>query len=84
MSNKKAQLGSIWGTILLVGLLVILLFVGFLFAFGSAVFDWTMDLALPEFSGLGMVGDTNFTQISDITLTPMNSIVQSITITVLR
>jgi len=75
--NKKAQLDSIWNMLLIVGGLMVLIFVGIMFAMGSSILNWTFDIAIPEFDNLGMVGDTNATQISEITLHPVNSIVQS-------
>lgn len=72
--NKKSQLNSIYGMLLLVGFLAILVFVGFLFAFGSTIFSWMMNILTPELSGLGMVGNSNMTQISGIVLDPISSI----------
>ena len=72
--NNKGQLGSMWGIIFLVGGLMVLLFIGLLMAGGVSVLNWTMDIVVPEFSSLGMVGDTNMTQISDITLNPVHSL----------
>lgn len=76
IQNKR---GSLEGTIYLVGGLLILLFCAFLFVVGSSVLNLVMDEAVPVFDSLGMVGYTNMTQASEITLHPVNSVIQSMT-----
>lgn len=71
--------GNIMAIIFMVGILFLLIFIGVLLAVGAAIINWTMDEALPEFSGLGMVGNINMTAASDYTLTPVNTFVQSMT-----
>lgn len=46
---------------------------------GSAVLNWVFDEAVPEISGIGQVGDANVTEISRLTLTPLNNVIQSFT-----
>jgi len=76
MENKKGQIESV---IWIIGILFLILLVGFGMAFGSIVIDWVFDEAVPELSTLGMVGSSNLTQVSDYTLTPLNNVVQSFT-----
>jgi hypothetical protein len=74
--NKK---GSWDGTIYIVGGMAILLFCAFIFVFGSSVLNFVMDQAVPVFDELGMVGYTNMTEVSQYTLHPVNSVIQSMT-----
>ncbi len=64
-------------SVYIVGGLLILLFAAVAFAAGSGIISWVFDVAMPEFTGLGMAGDVNMTQASQLTLTPVNSFVQS-------
>jgi len=77
MINKKSQGASY--IILFITILFVLLFVGMLLVFGSAVITWVWDEAVPELTGLGMAGDSNMTSIAGSTITPANSFVQSFT-----
>lgn len=76
MINKR---GSWEGIVYITGGLVILLFCAFMFVFGSSVLNYVMDQAVPVFDDLGMVGEFNATQASEITLHPVNSVIQSMT-----
>lgn len=76
MMNKK---GNILTMIFFIGILFIILILGFLMIVGSAILNWTMDEAVPELSNLGVIGNTNMTEVADYTLTPLNNIVQSFT-----
>jgi len=60
-------------------ILFVMLFVGFMMVVGSALLNWTFDEIVPELSDLGVVGGANLTEISSLTLTPLNSIIQSFT-----
>jgi hypothetical protein len=77
MENKRGQ--TIIGVLFIIGLLLIILFVGFIMAIGSSVTNFVADEVVPELSGLGMVGDTNLTAVSTYTIQPVNSIIQSLT-----
>lgn len=74
--NKK-------GNIVLIAIFIILLFVimfaGFIMVVGSGLLNWTFDILYPELASLGVVGNTNFTEASSYTLTPLNSMIQSLT-----
>ena len=72
--NKK---GDVMSVIWIVVILFAILLIGVLLAFGNVVVNWTFDEAVPTLSGIGMVGNTNTTQIAGYTLTPLNSFVQS-------
>lgn len=74
--NKK---GNIMLLIYFILILFIILFLGFILVVGGAILNWTFDVAVPELSYLGMVGDANATQIASVTITPLNSMVQSLT-----
>lgn len=74
--NKKADIMAI---VYLVLILFILLFAGLFMAFGSLVINWVFDEAMPELTNLGQVGSTNASQIGQLTLNPVNNVVQSFT-----
>ena len=74
--KKKAQINNI---ILLVGLLFILLIAGLFLVFGSMIINWVFDEAVPELSSLGMVGSSNLSQVADVSIVPVNNLVQSFT-----
>lgn len=61
----------------MIGILFFVLIGALAVAFGGMVIRWTFDEAVPELSGLGMVGSTNLTEISEYTLSPVNTFVQS-------
>ncbi len=74
--NKKGNIGAI---IFFFVILFVVLFLGFIMLTGSAVLNWVFDEAVPELSNLGMVGDTNMTDVATYTISPVNNIVQSFT-----
>ena len=76
MENKKGNIVSI---IWMIGILFVIILVGIGIAFGGMVIDWTFDEAVPELTGLGQVGNANLTDIGSMTLTPVNTFVQSFT-----
>ena len=71
--------GNIVAIIYMVLILFVVLFVSIFLAFGSMVVDWVFDEAVPELTTLGMVGNSNLTEISEYTISPVNSVVQSFT-----
>ena len=75
--NNKGQ--GIFIPIIFVGLLLLVLFVGVLMAFGGAVTNWVADNVIPEISSLGVVGNTNLTQVAEITIAPVNTLIQTST-----
>lgn len=79
MKNKRGQ--SILGVILVVGILFLILIVGFLMAIGGAVTNWVADEIVPELSGIGSlgVGEANMTEISTYTIEPANILIQNLT-----
>jgi len=76
MKNKK---GNVIAVILIIGALFLLMFIGLGMVIGSSVINWVFDEAVPELSGLGMVGPSNFSQYSDMTIVPLNTFVQNMT-----
>jgi len=76
MINKK---GNAMIIILFFFLLFSILFIGFMMVVGSAILNWTFDIAVPELDSLGVIGDTNMTDVASYTLTPLNTLVQSFT-----
>lgn len=76
--KRKNKKGSIEVMIFFIGILAIILIVGFIMSIGSSVMNWTFDEVIPELSNLGMVGDANMTEIANITIVPMNTFVQNI------
>ena len=76
IKNNKGQITNI---IYLVGILFILMFIGLLLAFGGSIINWVMDESVPELTSLGTVGDSNLTEYSSYTITPVNTIIQNFT-----
>lgn len=74
--NKKGSLMLI--LYFFMGLFVVL-FLGLIFVFGSAVVNWTADNVVPEISNLGSVGAANLTEAASYTITPVNNVIQSFT-----
>jgi len=74
--NKK---GNIMIIIMFFVILFVVLFIGFMMVVGSSVVNWVFDEAVPELTNLGQVGDVNMTQTADITIVPINTIVQNFT-----
>lgn len=76
MRNKKGQ--SMYNIVIFIVVLILIMFIGLGIAFGGAVIDWTADEIVPEISDLGIVGEsTNLSEIADYTVTPLNTVVQS-------
>jgi len=76
IESKKGNIGII---ILFAVLLVVTLFIGFIMVVGSSIINWTFDIAAPELTDLGVIGDTNMTDVASYTITPLNTLVQSTT-----
>lgn len=57
----------------------ILLGLGLLLVIGSSVLNYTFDIIQPTVSGIGEVGSANFTEISQYSIDPLNTVVQSFT-----
>ena len=76
MNNKK---GNIMIIIMFIFILFVILFLGFIMLVGSSVMNYVFDIAVPELSNLGMVGNVNTTQVAGVTIAPLNNLVQSFT-----
>ena len=74
--NKKA---NIMGMIVFVVVLFAILFLGFIMVVGSSVLNIVFDEVIPELSGVGTVGDTNFTDVASYTVQPVNTVIQNFT-----
>ena len=74
--NKKA---NIIIPVIFVGLLFVVLFMGFIMLVGSTVINYVFDIAVPELETLGMIDSTNMTDVASYTITPVNTMVQSLT-----
>ena len=59
--------------------IAILLVAGVLIAIGGGVLDMVLDEVVPEISNLGVVGETNLTEIAGYTVSPVNSVLQTFT-----
>ena len=74
--NKKGNIVLIAAFfVLLIGIL----FVGFIMVTGSSVINWVFDIAVPELSNMGMVGDTNMTEVAGYTIEPLDNVIQNFT-----
>jgi len=76
--NKKAQ-GNIMPLIFLFGILFVVLFIGFMMVVGSAIANWVFDLGIPAVSNLGTHSGVNLTQAADLTVVPLNNLIQQFT-----
>ena len=66
--------------ILIIGLLFILVAAGVIMALGSSVINWTFDEVVPEIDSIGQIeGSANMTEVSRMTLHPLNTVVQNFT-----
>jgi hypothetical protein len=74
--NKR---GNIIIPIMVVLVLFLILFIGFMAVIGSSVINYVFDIAVPEVTNLGQVEDVNLTQVADITIVPLNTFIQSFT-----
>jgi len=70
---KKGFSGVLAFIIILVAVMVIAM----ILAFTGAITNWFSDEVTPTLEDLGVIGSTNFTEVADVTLTPINSIVHS-------
>jgi len=74
--NNKAQITNI---IFMVAILFIVIIVGLGVVFGSMIINFVFDETVPELSTLGNVGSSNLTEVADLTIVPLNNVVQSFT-----
>ncbi len=77
--NKKGQQGNFMSIVIFIGLLFVILFIGFIMVVGSAVINWIFDETVPSVLNLGTVGGANLTQAADLTITPLNNVLQQFT-----
>jgi|TARA_Y100000296_G_scaffold45780_1_gene52458 hypothetical protein len=77
IDNKKGNTGIIIVTFFII--LFMVLFLGFIFATGTAVVDYFFDVFAPEVSNLGVIQGANFTYIDTITVDVLNDFIQSFT-----
>lgn len=77
--NKKAfmGLGAIGGMIVFITILAVILLGGFAVAIVVGTADIVMTDLTPAFEGLGQAGETNLTEVSEVTITPINTVVQA-------
>ena len=73
--NKKANALPI---LIFIGLLILIVIIGMIVSFSVVVVDWSADEVVPVFSDLGVIGSTNFTEVAELTIAPVNSFVQSL------
>lgn len=76
MNNKR---GQVWGILLVAGAILLLLFLGILFAIGGATTSYVSTTILPELQGIGVVGDTNVTQSVNYTFGTLDTFIQQYT-----
>lgn len=77
--NKKAKSEGMMPLVFFVGLLFVILIFGFIIVVGSAVINYVMDETVPVLTDLGVVSGANFTQISELTIIPLNNVIQQFT-----
>ena len=74
VTNKKGGIGIIIFFAVLMGVLVL----GFIATLGWSVLDIASDELTPIFEGLGMVGDTNLSEVSTLTIGVVDGFIQSV------
>ena len=79
MEFRKKNKKGLMGILLVIGGLFLLVMLGLMMAIGSSTINYVMDIAVPEFKSLGMVGDTNATFITEVAIDPVNSFIQNLT-----
>jgi len=67
------------GVIVVIGLLFVLIAAGIIFAIGGSILNIVADETYPVFQELGVVGSTNATQAVELTLGPVNTVIQNFT-----
>lgn len=72
--NKKANFNVI--LIFIVGCFILLI-AGLFLVIGSGIVNWVADETMPELRNIGMVGETNMTDIVRIAVTPVDTFIQS-------
>ena len=72
--NKK---GNVMGLIMFGFLLLVILALGFIVAVGSSIFTWGLSTVVPEVSNLGTADGVNLTQTAELTIVPVNNLVQN-------
>lgn len=77
--NRMNKKGNIVIMLMFFIFLFVVLFIGFMMATGSAILNWVFDETVPELTNLGQIGEANMIQIADITIVPLNSLVQQTT-----
>ena len=76
LKNKK---GNIMTIIIFFIILFVVLFAGFILVMSSSVVNFVFDEAMPELSSLGVIGDANMTEVADLTIVPLDNMIQSFT-----
>lgn len=79
MIKRKNKKGNVMIIILFAIGVFIILFLGVLLAIGGSILNYTFDEVVPELTTIGVVGDTNVTEVAEMTITPLNSVVQATT-----
>jgi len=74
--NKKGNIGLV---LMIFVIVAIILCAGLFIAIGGGVIKYTFNQIAPEISSLGQIGDTNMTQVSSYTITPLGTVINSFT-----
>jgi len=77
LSNKNKK-GNAVGIIIFVILLFVIVIAGFLMSTGGALISWTLDNTVPELTNLGVIGDSNMTEVAEVTLVPFTNFLGNI------
>ena len=79
MKLLKGKRGNVIILVIFIAVLFTILFLGFIFVGVSSILNYGFDILTPELTSTGQVGDSNFTDYSKYTITPLNNIVQNLT-----
>jgi len=75
MINKR---GNIYSVILIPAVIIIILLMAFIFAFGTSILNMVSDVVTPTLTSVGQVGDWNATHTFTQTVTPIDSVIKSL------
>lgn len=74
--KNKGQIGGLIFFFLAVAFIIV---AGIFLVFISGALNFVADTVVPEIQGIGTVGDTNITQVSEYAITPINTVIQNLT-----
>ena len=78
MKQFKRDKRAFVGVMFFVIILFLILILGFIGVITVGLFDYVGDTVTPVLSDFGVIGETNFTEVADNTVVPLNTFVQAL------